>query len=292
MSAPRRVLVTGAHGQLGWELARTVPGHVELHALDRHALDLGEREQVFDVLRQLQPETVINAAAYTAVDRAESEPELAQRINADGAGWLAEACAVTGARLVHVSTDYVFDGVQRTPYRPDDATNPINTYGRTKLIGERRVHDASGGRALIVRTAWVYSAHGHNFVKTMLRLMAERDSLNVVADQTGSPTWARNLADTLWACTAHADLAGTHHWSDGGECTWHGFALAIQQEALALGLLKRAIPIAPIETSAYPTPARRSPYSVLDKTALAAALGHEPQPWRDALRAMLAELAR
>ncbi len=283
----RKVVVTGASGQLGRELARTAPD-VDLTLLDRKALDIGDAAAVKRCLEALQPELVINAAAYTAVDRAESEPELARRVNAEGPANLAGACAGLGARLIHVSTDFVFDGGASQPLQPGDATAPLGVYGASKLAGEQAVVAALPA-ALIVRTGWVYSCCGGNFVKTMLRLMTEREQLSVVWDQVGTPTWAAGLAQALWAFAEQPELGGTYHWSDAGVCSWYDFAVAIAEEGLARGLLEHGVQVNPIPARDYPTPARRPAYSVLDKSATWAAIDTPVRHWRSALRLMLDE---
>lgn len=284
-----KVLITGANGQAGHELCRSAPNHVELLCLDRNRLDIGDGVAVERMLRAERPALIINAAAYTAVDKAETEREQAFAVNATGAANLAEAAAEIGARLLHISTDFVFDGSKSSPYRADDRTNPLSVYGASKLAGELSVQERCPG-TLIVRTAWLYSAHGHNFVKTILRLLGEREQLTVVADQVGTPTWAGSLAAAIWAAAARPKLRGIYHWSDAGVASWYDFALAIQEEALQLGLLTKAIPIKPITTSDYPTPARRPPYSVLDKTSAWRDFAITGRHWRVALRKMLKEL--
>jgi dTDP-4-dehydrorhamnose reductase len=295
-----RILLTGANGQLGWELQRTQPEHMELYAHDRATLDITQAQCVHHAVQTLKPHWIINAAAYTAVDKAESEPKLAYAVNRDGARHLAEAARTVGARMVQISTDFVFDGQQSHPYLPSlpggegpgesGAIPTVCTYGASKQAGELAVLEVLGKDALILRTAWVYSSHGHNFVKTMLRLMRERDSLGVVADQIGTPTWAKGLALALWRAI-EKDITGIHHWTDAGVASWYDFACAIQDEAVALGLLDRPIPIRPIRTVDYPTPAQRPAFSVLDKTATWQALGITiPEHWRQALRHMLREL--
>jgi len=284
-----KILVTGAGGQLGRELQRSVPAALHCVALSRAELDIGDPRQVDKAFAEHRPAAVINAAAYTAVDRAESELAEAMRINAEGPGNLARACAASGARLVHVSTDFVFDGSASRPYAPDAEPAPLGAYGRSKLEGELRVREALP-QALILRTAWVYSSLGANFVRTMLRLMGERDELSVVADQVGTPTWAAGLAQAIWAALARPQLAGTYHWTDAGVCSWYDFAVAIAEEALELGLLPRASLVRPIPTEAYPTPAQRPAYSVLDKSDSWRELELAPVHWRVQLRSMLQEL--
>lgn len=285
-----RVLVTGARGQLGSSLLKTAPSGIQLRAFARHELDITDLGALQLALGDVRPEVIVNAAAYTAVDKAESESDLAFAVNAYGAENLAIAARDFGARLIHVSTDFVFDGLKSRPYLPQDATNPLGVYGASKAEGERCVHRVLGDSAVIVRTGWVYAAEGKNFVKTILRLLAERESLSVVADQVGTPTWAMSLAGILWKIIALPSVEGTHHWSDAGVASWYDFAVAIEEEALAAGLLKRAVPIIPISTDEYPLPARRPAYSVLDKRTLRAATGMIPLHWRETLRKMLAEM--
>ncbi|HSF12904.1 MAG TPA: dTDP-4-dehydrorhamnose reductase, partial [Erythrobacter sp.] len=233
------------------------------------------------------PDVIINAAAYTAVDKAESEEALARAINSVAVATMVEAMAGTGGRVVHVSTDYVFDGHSAQPYVTLAERNPQSVYGRTKAEGE----DHLRAEDLLVRTAWVYEVGGANFVRTMIRLMNERDELSVVADQTGAPTWATGLARTIWALVEKG-ATGTFHHCDDGVATWHDFAVAIAEEAHALGLISRIPTIRPITTAEYPTPARRPAYSLLDCSATRALLGDTPVPWRDNLRLMLKEEAK
>ena len=278
-----KVLVTGANGQVGRALLANAPEGWDVRGLTRAELDLTDPAAIRDLIAREQPDLLVNPAAYTAVDKAESEEDLARAINADAVAAMAEALGITRGRLVQVSTDFVFDGTASTPYAPDAPLSPVSAYGRTKAAGEQ----AAGPDALIVRTSWVHAAGGANFVLTMLRLMRNREELSVVADQTGSPTWASGLANVIWALAERGENGIWHH-SDAGEATWHGFAEAIQEEALALGLLDRAIPIHAIATADYPTPAARPAYSVLDCSKTRAALG-EAAHWRDNLRRMLAE---
>lgn len=282
-----RVLVAGSGGQLGRALAATVPAWATLLAPPEADFDICNAAQVAAVVAAARPDLVINAAAWTAVDKAEAEEETALAVNATAVGHLAGAAARAGARFVQISTDYVFDGQACSPYAPDAPPAPASAYGRTKLAGEvaaRGAHPAP----LIIRTAWVYAAAGNNFVKTMLRLMAERDEVRVVADQIGTPTHAASLARAIWALQAHS---GTFHWTDAGVASWHDFAQAIQDEALRLGLLTRAVPVIPIRTVDYPTPARRPAYGVLDKTATWSITG-PARHWRHELIDCLKEMQR
>jgi dTDP-4-dehydrorhamnose reductase len=283
-----RVVITGAGGQLGQELQYTSPVGVDLHAFAARQLDVADRTVVNKTIESLKPDVIINAAAYTDVDRAESAPEKAYAVNADGVGFLAEAARENGAKLVHISTDFVFDGLRCRPYLPADKTNPLSIYGASKWAGEERIA-VSRCDSLIIRTSWVYSAHGRNFVKTMLRLMAERSELSIVADQIGTPTWARGLAKGIWRSVA-VGLAGKQHWTDSGVASWYDFAQAIFEEALALGMLANEITIKPIRAKDYPTPAQRPLYSVLDKEGMVAALNYIPPHWRVNLRKMLLDL--
>ena len=283
-----RVLLAGGSGQLGRELQRCLPAGTELLALGSQELDIRKAEAVAARVDGFRPQVVINAAAYTAVDRAENEQEAAFGVNGQGAANLAQAARSVGAYCLQVSTDFVFDGAQSRPYLPTDRTNPLGVYGASKLAGEQLMLAAYPEGGAVVRTAWLYSAFGNNFVTTMLRLMGERDSLGVVADQVGTPTWGRGLAEALWQMCC-VQPKGIYHWTDAGVASWYDFALAIQEEGLDGGLLNREIPILPINTVDYPTPARRPAYSVLDKTGTWAALGMTPPHWRVALRRMLLE---
>jgi len=283
-----KVLVTGANGQLGHELKRSCPQYISLIETDRETLDITDSAAIAAAFEQYAPDWLINCAAYTAVDKAESDRKAAEAINMTAAGKLASACATHSVRMVQVSTDFVFDGLQSTPYAPDDRPNPLSVYGTTKLAGEQAVTEALPD-ALIIRTSWLYSAHGSNFVKSMLNLMQSRDELGIVYDQVGSPTWAATLAEAIWHLIA-AGATGIHHCSDNGIASWYDFAVAIQEEALALGLLKNAIPVKPIRTEQYPTPATRPAFSVLDKRLTESQIGMTFPYWRVSLRSMLAEL--
>ena len=281
-----KALITGAYGQLGRGLSATVPDGIRVVAHDQDTLDLTDGAAVRALVAAERPDVVFNAAAWTAVDLAETREDDAHAINAAAVGILADAARSVGAKFVHVSTDFVFDGVSGIPYAPDAPTAPVSAYGRTKLAGEI----AAGSDALIVRTAWVYAPTGNNFVRTMLRLMAERPEVRVVADQIGTPTYAPGLASALWTLW-QGGAQGLYHYTDAGVASWYDFAVAIQEEAVAMGLLTTTVPVVPIASADYPTPATRPHYSVLDKTKTWAALGGPAPHWRDNLRTMLKDIA-
>lgn len=288
-----KTLIFGAAGQLGRELLATAPATADVTAIDLDTVDIRNQRQVADCLRLVKPSVIINCAAYTAVDRAESETEQAYAVNSHGIGNIATAATALGdTQVIHLSTDFVFDGRAGTPYLPDSSGVPLSVYGKSKWEGERRLLSTCTTRATVVRTAWLYSRHGENFVLKMLELMRERDSLRVVADQIGTPTWARGLAQAIWRITDLPAMHGIFHWTDAGVASWYDFAAAIQEEAARLGMLDRMIPIVPIRTPDYPTPARRPAYSVLDKSSTWERLGYPAPHWRIALRSMLEELRR
>ncbi len=288
---PVKVLVTGANGQLARALCASAPQEVVLCAVTRAELDIGDLDSVQRCVEEFQPTVIINAAAYTLVDKAETEVAAAERGNVEGPRNLANAARETSAaRLLHVSTDFVFDGVSSTPYQPDSQPAPLGVYGRTKQAGEQAVQEILGNRALIVRTAWVYDAHGKNFLRTMLRLMQERGAVRVVADQVGTPTCSHSLAQVLWLLVQHPELSGIYHWTDAGVASWYDFAVAIAEEALACGLLDSLPQVMPIATHEFPTPVRRPAYSVLDKSATHAALGLTPVHWRQRLREVMQQV--
>jgi dTDP-4-dehydrorhamnose reductase len=284
-----RVLVLGGGGQIGSAVISAAAAQHEVMARTHAQLDIGDARAVTLALTGTGAEWVVNAAAYTAVDLAEDEPARARAVNDTAVGVLAAAAAAAGCRLLHLSTDFVFDGKSNRAYLPADQTNPLSVYGSSKLGGEQRVlHGAPGG--IVLRTAWVYAAAGRNFVLTMLRLMREKDQLSVVCDQIGTPTWAAGIAAAIWGLIEAAAPGGVYHWTDLGVASWYDFAVAIQDEALTRGLLTRAVPITPIPSAAYPTRATRPAFSVLDTSATRALIKVPARHWRHNLETMLDEL--
>ena len=289
----RTILVTGVNGQVGYELARTLQGLGNVVAVDRSRLDLSNLDQVRAVVRDVRPALIVNPAAYTAVDKAEEEHELAMRINGEAPGVLAEEAKKLGAVLIHYSTDYVFDGSKNAPYVEDDSTNPQNVYGKSKLAGEQAIA-ASGCEHLILRTSWVYGARGKNFLLTMLKLGKERPELRVVADQTGAPTWSNTIATSTSHIIAQGiaannaswwrERSGVYHLTAAGETSWHGFAQAIFDAAMG----EKGPRVVPIGTSDYPVPAKRPANSRLSHRKLAETFGLSMPDWRDALRLCMA----
>ncbi len=284
----RRVLIIGASGQVGREVVMSAPSNYEVVAPASREMDIRDAESVTKVFARIRPDLVVNAAAYTAVDKAESERESAFATNADGAGNVARACSPHATPLIHLSTDYVFDGQRTSAYREDDRTNPINVYGESKLAGERQIHDARIP-GLILRVSWVYGVAGSNFVKTMLRL-ASQDVVRVVDDQFGTPCAAADIAEVVWRYAARPDIreAGRLlHYSSQPPTTWFGFAKAIFETAAALGMVRRVPRLDPITTDQYPTSARRPSNSILDSSELQRITGEDAPDWRDSLRRVL-----
>jgi dTDP-4-dehydrorhamnose reductase len=290
-------LLLGANGQVGNELRRSLAAMGEVVPTTRSGqlpdggrceiADFDRPDTLVELVERIQPTVVINAAAYTAVDKAEDDIEAAFRANAEAPGVLARACADRGIPFVHYSTDYVFDGQGTRPYREDDATSPLGVYGASKLAGEEAVREA-GGRHVILRTAWVYGQYGHNFLRTMLRVGVDRDELRVVADQSGTPTPASLIADvTFELLRQQAEVSGTFHLTPRGETSWHGFAEAIFDDAVAQGLLARAPRVLAITTADYPTRAKRPSYSRLDVGKLEQQLGRPLPDWRTGLQQVL-----
>jgi dTDP-4-dehydrorhamnose reductase len=281
-----RVLVLGGGGQVASAVAAAAPSEHCVTSRTRAELDIGDEAAVARALADSRAQWVVNAAAYTAVDLAEDQPAKAIAVNDTAVGALAAAASRAGSRLLHLSTDFVFDGNSGRAYRPDDQTNPLSVYGVSKLGGERRVLNGEAP-GIVLRTAWVYAATGRNFVLTMLRLLRDKEQVSVVCDQIGSPTWAGGLAAAIWGLIEVGAPGGVYHWTDLGVASWYDFAVAIQDEALARGLLPRAVPITPIPSAAYPTRARRPAFSVLDTAATRALIEVPARHWRHNLRTML-----
>jgi dTDP-4-dehydrorhamnose reductase len=283
------VLVLGGGGQVGRAVAQSVPAKHQVIVKSRADLDIADESAVDRVVAETTADWIVNGAAYTAVDLAEDQPALAAAVNDTAVGVLARAAARVGARLLHLSTDFVFDGKSNRAYLPSDATGPVGVYGASKLAGELRVLEHGAG-GIVLRTSWVYAAAGKNFVLTMLKLMREREQVKVVGDQIGAPTWAAGLARAIWDLIDAGAPAGVYHWTDLGVASWYDFAVAIQDEALERGLLARPASIVPITTAEYPTRARRPAFSVLDTSATRALVGTPAVHWRHHLRKMLNEL--
>ncbi|MEN1926000.1 dTDP-4-dehydrorhamnose reductase [Luteimonas qiangzhengi] len=297
-----RILLTGANGQVGHALRRSLPALGEVVCATRdgrladgtpcEVADLARPDELETLFQRTTPDVVVNAAAYTAVDRAETERDAAFLINAEAVGALARACAERGSLLVHYSTDYVFPGNDPHPRREDDPTAPLNVYGASKLAGEQAIR-ASGCQHLIFRISWVYAAHGQNFLRTMLRLAGERDELRMVSDQVGAPTPAHWIAKaTAQAITERGDRSGTWHLAAGGETSWHGFAEAIFAEALRTSLIQSAPQLIPVPTSDYPTPARRPASSRLDTSRINRDFDIALPGWRQGLAEIITDLQR
>ncbi|MFP4122662.1 MAG: dTDP-4-dehydrorhamnose reductase [Coleofasciculus sp.] len=288
-----RILLIGMAGQLGSELQHTLTSWGEVIGVDRQGLDLTQPDQIRQVIRDIKPNFIVNAAAYTAVDKAESEAELANTINGTAPAIMAETAQELGASLIHISTDYVFDGRKNTPYTETDTPNPLNAYGKSKLLGETGVQQACD-RAVIIRTAWVYGVHGKgNFVKTMLRVGTQREELRVVVDQVGAPTWTGDLASAIAQLILHLNsesVTGIYHYTNSGAISWYDFAVAIFEEARQLGFPLNVQQVVPINTSEYPIPTPRPAYTVLSSKKISAVLGTHPPHWRTALRQMLKQL--
>ncbi|CAE6911077.1 dTDP-4-dehydrorhamnose reductase [Pseudomonas marincola] len=290
-----RVLITGAQGQVGQELTRLAPADFSVIGLGSNELDISNPEQVVSRIGEFKPQLIINAAAYTAVDKAETDSERAYAVNAKGAENLAASAATLGIPLLHISTDYVFSGDACTPYKETDPTGPTGVYGASKLAGELAVAKVCT-QHVIMRTSWVFGAQGNNFVKTMLRLAQTRDVLGVVADQHGCPTSAASIAKALWSLASHYRNNGklnwgTYHFSNMPATTWHGFAEEIFSQAVALKILTKSPQVNPINTQDYPTPARRPSWSVMDCCLIEEKLSITQSDWQDELREMLKGMA-
>jgi dTDP-4-dehydrorhamnose reductase len=288
-----KILLTGSDGQLGHALRQQVPAGVELIATSRRELDLADADACRAAVLTQRPDWVLNAGAYTAVDKAESEPDLALAVNGVAPRAFAEALLETGGRLLQLSTDFVFNGQQGSPYRPEQSRDPLGVYGATKAKGEEAVEQllAVRGRGVILRTSWVMGPVGKNFALTMLRLHREREQIGVVADQVGCPTSTATLAAACWRVIAAMDtsagLPAVLHWSDAGAASWYDVAMAVGELGLDLGMLERMAAVNPITTADYPTPAQRPSYSLLDCTSSRKALDLPPTHWRQTLRQLL-----
>jgi len=283
-----KAIIIGKNGQLAYELQQTVPKSVEVEALGRNDIDLSSLGSVESALDKMNPSLLINASAYTAVDKAEEDVDAAFMINETGVRHLALAASARKIRLIHISTDFVFDGNKNTAYTTSDQTNPVSVYGASKLAGEKAIADICSEDSTVIRTSWAYSTHGNNFVKTMLRLMAEKEELGVVVDQIGCPTCANQLSRFIWKLSQEKRLDSIYHWTDLGVASWYDFAIAIQDIAYQLGKLKRKITINPIPSSAYPTPAKRPNLSLLDVTQSQNIL--RAKHWREQLEIMFNKL--
>jgi dTDP-4-dehydrorhamnose reductase len=282
-----KVLVLGG-GQIARAVAAAAPAQHEVEVRTHGDLDIVDKEAVARSLAEVRPDWIVNAAAYTAVDLAEDHPKLATAVNDSAVAALVRAAGSSGPRLLHLSTDFVFDGQSSRAYLPTDRTNPLSVYGSSKLGGE--THVLAGGTGIVLRTSWVFAASGKNFVLTMLRLMREKDRISVVCDQIGAPTWATSVAAAIWGLIECRAAPGIYHWTDLGVASWYDFAVAIQEEALVRGFLSRTVPISPIYTSEYPTRATRPAFSVLDSSATRSLIKAQATHWRHNLRMMLDEL--
>ena len=292
MVVKRCILITGKNGQLGSELQSIAARYPQYDFLftDRETLDITNRDAIEDFFRKKVPQVCINAAAYTAVDKAETERDLALKVNAEAVGYLALACKKYNTRFIHISTDYVFDGLATEPYKEDHNTNPVNFYGLTKLMGEQ-LAITNNPATIIIRTSWVYSSFGSNFVKTMIRLMSEKNAINVVNDQFGSPTYARDLAEAIVLVIESVKAsvlagAGVYHFANKGAITWFDFATAIKE------ITASSSAVSPIATSSYPTPAKRPAYSVFDKTKISSSFGIEIRDWKESLQQCFADFRK
>jgi dTDP-4-dehydrorhamnose reductase len=289
-----KILLTGITGQVGQELQQTLTSVGEVISVSRQDLDLSQTTQISAKIAEIKPNVIVNAAAYTAVDKSETETELAMAINANAPKAIAQAAQDIGARLIHISTDYVFNGQHHTPYLETDKTDPLGIYGKSKLLGEIGVQENCDTH-IILRTAWVYGSRGHgNFVKTMLRLGKDREELKVVADQIGSPTWSYDIAVAITQLLNKSEqdtsIQGIYNFTNSGVASWYDFAVAIFEEAKQLGFPLKIARVIPITTAEYPTPTQRPAYSVLSKVKITETLGVHPPHWRDSLRKMLYEM--
>ncbi len=284
----RSILLTGASGQLGSTFCSSFQNsklqeNYRLFPMDSSAIDFLDENAILHALKSCMPSVVVNCAAFTAVDAAEEHHDRAKKVNSDAVRVIARWAKVNMAKVIHISTDFVFDGAKKLPYLPSDKPNPLSVYGRTKLDGEKYILELMPDAGMIVRTSWLYSEYGTNFLKSMLRLMSEKDAIRVVGDQYGCPTSTRTLTNLLFEIIGKDDISGVHHWNDGGNISWYEFAAEIQKQGLDIGLLERRIPIFPIETSEYPAQASRPLYSVLDCGLSNTRYGLESGNWKKEL---------
>ncbi len=287
-----KILLIGSTGQLGCELTKTCPENIELSECDFPGIDLCQPRSIDQCINAVQPDCIINAAAYTDVDRAESQKDTAFKVNHIAVDHMARMAAESGIQLIHISTDFIFDGKTTRPYLPYDEAKPLSVYGVSKLEGEKAVIKHLGNRALIIRTAWLYSSQGKNFVKTMIAMMKKKKPLSVIDEQIGTPTWARGLAEAVWICV-EKQVTGIHHWTDAGVASWYDFACAIREEACEKGLIPDDTPqVMPVAADRYPTAGARPAFSVLDKRSMWEKTGIFPLHWRTQLRSMLEELVK
>ncbi len=284
-----RALLTGAGGQLGVELLRTAPKEVEVVGLKHSDLDIGDADAVDAAVERHKPDVIINAAAYNAVDDAEKESEPAFRVNATGPGNLARAAERSGARIIHISTDYVFDGKADKPYKPGDPTNPINTYGKSKLAGEQEVARAASDH-LVIRTSWLFSTHGRNFLQVILAALKEGKTVRAIKDQASVPTACRGLAEVIWLCAVRGGPRGVAHWVDGGRATRYDQAVAIREAAQSIGLITGGDPIQPALSKYFQSAAVRPRFTVLDASELSRQLGKMQRHWKESLHEVLEEI--
>jgi dTDP-4-dehydrorhamnose reductase len=284
-----KVIVTGADGQVGRSLSRTVPATVQLLAFAHADLDITNSRAVLDRVSTSRPDLIINAAAYTAVDRAESDTELVYRVNSQAVEYLTDAANKIGARFMQLSTDFVFDGIKSRPYQPDDTTNPVNVYGLSKRDGELKALTLTGGNAVVLRTAWIYSEGNDNFVAAIMRAADGQEPLRVVCDQVGTPTSAMSVAEAIWRIAEMPQLRGVLHWTDAGVASRYDFAVAIMEECWQRRVIPNQINVVPIYSTDFPTAAKRPAYCVLDLRNSIRQLKLQPRHWRSCLRKMLDE---
>ena len=287
-----RALIPGSAGLIGTTLRAQAPDGYEVIGLDIAELDITDASAVQRAIDHYRPDLVINAAGYLAVDKAESDRDQCMRVNAEGPRHLAQALRPGTARMLHLSTNYVFDGKSGVPYQPGDPAQPVSVYGVSKRDGEAVVLQTLGERATVVRTSWVHASYGNSFLRTILKVLKERGTARVVDDQLGTPTSAQSIAAALWQVALNPAISGLHHWTDAGVASWYDFAVAIAEEGVALGLLPRGVTVVPVSTAQYPMVAARPAYGVMAKQATVAALGTAPPHWRDNVRKTMREIAR